>query len=181
MPELTKIDTDAQKMSYLQTMFQTIIYKDIVKRYTIKDIAYLEKLMQYLADIVGSPVSLRNIVDASVQAGWGDPSLATISNYLHYLQQPYLVHKVRRFDIKGKKILEHNEKYYFNDIGMRNFFKVDMQRDIGKLVENIVYLHLRKCGYTVYVGMIDGKEIDFIAEKGKKRCYIQATYMMPNS
>lgn len=180
MPELTSISSDAKKTSYLSTILQTIIYKDIVKRYTIKDIEYLEKLMQYIADIVGSQVSLRNIVQASKNYGRWEPSLATVSNYLNLLQQPYLIHKARRFDVRWKRILEHNEKYYFNDIGIRNFFKVDMKFDIGKLIENVVYLHLKKCWYMVYIGSFGEKEIDFVAQKWQEMCYVQASYLMPD-
>lgn len=178
LPELVSIENDAKKTSYISTIIQTIVYKDIVKRYTIKDVEYLEKIMHYIADVVGSQVSLRNIIKASKEYGRWEPSTATVSNYLNFLQQPYLIHKVRRFDVKWKKIIEHNEKYYFNDIGIRNFFKVDMKMDIGKLVENVVYLHLKKCGYTVYVWNIWDKEIDFVAQKGQDMCYIQVAYIM---
>lgn len=180
MPEVAMIASDAKKMWYLSTVLQTIIYKDIVKRHNIKDVEYLERLMHYIADIVGSQVSLRNIIQASKNYWWGEPSTATVSNYLNLLQQPYLIHKARRFDVKGKRILEHNEKYYFNDIGIRNFFKVDMQQDIGKLIENVVYLHLRKCGYTVYIGAFGEKEIDFVAQKWQDMCYVQVAYIMPD-
>jgi predicted AAA+ superfamily ATPase len=152
LPEVAKISTDAQKIQYLNTVLQTILYKDIIKRYSIREAAFLEKLLRYIADVVGSQISLRNIQEASAKYGRNEASLATVSKYLNYLQQPYLIHKVRRFDIKGKRLLEHNEKYYFNDLGMRNSFKVNLQEDIAKLIENVVYLHLKKCGYTVYVG-----------------------------
>lgn len=180
MPELVSIHSDSRKTSYISTIIQTIIYKDIVKRHAIKDVGYLEKLMHYIADVVGSQVSLRNIIQASKNYGRWEPSTATVSNYLNFLQQPYLIHKVRRFDVKWKKIIEHNEKYYFNDIGIRNFFKVDMKVDIWKLMENVVYLHLRKCGYTVYVWNIWDKEIDFVAQKWQDMCYVQVAYLMPN-
>jgi uncharacterized protein len=180
LPEVAMILSDAKKTAYISTVLETIIYKDIVKRNNIKDIAYLERLLHYIADVVGSQVSLRKIIQASKNYWWGEPSTATVSNYMTILQHPYLIHKARRFDIKGKKILEYNEKYYFNDIGIRNFFKVDMKQDIGKLIENIVYLHLKKCGYTVYIWSLGEKEIDFIGQKWQNMCYIQVAYIMPD-
>jgi len=87
---------------------------------------------------------LRNLQEASQKYGWNIVSLNTLGMYVSYLELPYLLHKVGRFDIHGKKMLEYNEKYYFNDIGVRNNLRVHMEMDIGKLLENMVYLHLRK-------------------------------------
>ncbi|MDR2190291.1 MAG: DUF4143 domain-containing protein [Candidatus Peribacteria bacterium] len=92
------------------------------------------------------------------------------------LQIPYMVHKVPRYDIHGKRLLEHNEKYFFNDIGLRNIIKLNEDLDKGKLLENIVFLHLKVKGYKVYVGNYYGKEIDFIAQKDTTIIYIQVAW-----
>ena len=101
-----------------------------------------------------------------------------MSNYTEILQVPFLIHKVERFDVEGKRILEHNKKFYFNDIGLRNSLKLVMEKDRAKLLENLVFLHLIKLGYTVRVGNLGDKEIDFIIQKGEKKAYIQVAYLL---
>jgi len=144
MPELTFIPETMNREAYLQSVLSTILLKDIISRFTVKEPVYLEKILNYLADTIGSQISLRNIKKSSQHYGREVASLTTLSTYISYLELPYLLHKVGRFDIHGKKILEYNEKYYFNDLGMRNSLRVHMEMDIGKLLENMVYLHLRK-------------------------------------
>lgn len=178
MPELTFINDEVEKEQYLQSVLNTILFKDIVTRFSIKEPAYLEKILNYFADTIGSPISLRNIQNASNTYGWDISSLTTLSTYIWYLELPYLMYKVWRFDIHGKKLLEHNEKYYFNDLWIRNALRVKIEVDIGKIIENIVYLHLRKMGYKIYIGNIGTKEIDFIAKKWNSITYIQVAYII---
>lgn len=174
MPEMLKMNNSISKVQYLESIKDTIFIKDIVKRFGIKDVSYLEKVLAYISDIIGNEISLRNMHNISKQFGrWDDASLSKLSNYVQMLQIPYMIHKVWRYDIHGKKILEHNEKYYFNDIGLRNSIKVKDDDDKAKLLENIVFLHLKKCGYKVYVGNYNGKEIDFVAHKWQEIVYIQ--------
>ncbi|MDR2416003.1 MAG: DUF4143 domain-containing protein [Candidatus Peribacteria bacterium] len=97
-------------------------------------------------------------------------------NYIQMLQVPYIIHKVSRYDIRGKRILEYNEKYFFNDIGLRNTIKLNEDLDKGKLLENMVFLHLKTKGYTVYIGNYYGKEIDFIAQRDATIVYIQIAW-----
>jgi predicted AAA+ superfamily ATPase len=134
--------------------------------------------LNYFADTIWSPISLRNIKNASQNYGRETPSLTTLSSYISYLELPYLMYRVWRFDIHWKKMLEHNEKYYFNDLWIRNNLRIHMEMDIGKIVENMVYLHLRKTGYKVYVWNIGTKEIDFIAKKWNEIIYIQVAYLI---
>lgn len=181
MPELVFMHDESEKESYLESVLNTILFKDIVTRFSIKDPAYLKKILNYFADTIGSPISLRNIKSSSQAYGRDISSLTTLSNYVTYLELPYLMHKVSRFDIHWKKTLEHNEKYYFNDLWIRNNLRVHMEMDIGKIIENIVYLHLRKMWYVVYVWNIGNKEIDFIAKKGNEITYIQAAYLIPDN
>lgn len=179
MPEMLKMDNPVSKVQYLESVKDTIFIKDIVKRFGIKDVSYLEKVLAYISDIIGSEISLRNMHNASKQFGrWDEASLSKLSNYVQMLQIPYMIHKVWRYDIHGKKILEHNEKYYFNDIGLRNSIKVKEDDDKAKLLENIVFLHLKRCGYKVYVGNYNGKEIDFVAQKWQEIVYIQVAWII---
>lgn len=178
MPELTFIEDESEKEDYLKSVLHTILFKDIVTRFSIKEPAYLEKILNYFADTVWSPISLRNIKNASQTYGRDVLSLTTLSTYVSYLELPYLMYKVWRFDIHGKKILEHNEKYYFNDLWMRNNLRVHMESDIGKIVENMVYLHLRKMWYKIYIWNNGIKEVDFIAKKGDEIIYIQVAYII---
>jgi predicted AAA+ superfamily ATPase len=174
MPEMVKMNNPISKIQYLELVKDTIFMKDIVKRFTIKDVSYLEKVLAYISDIIGSEMSLRNMHNASKQFGrWEDASLSKLSNYVQMLQIPYMIHKVWRFDIHGKKNLDHNEKYYFNDIGLRNSIKFKEDDDKAKILENIVFLHLKRYGYKVYVGNYNGKEIDFVAQKWQELVYIQ--------
>jgi len=180
MPELVFMDDESEKEDYLESLLNTILFKDIVTRLSIKEPAYLEKILNYFADTIWSPISLRNIKNSSQTYGWDISSLTTLSTYVSYLELPYLMYKVWRFDIHWKKMLEHNEKYYFNDLWIRNSLRVHMEVDIGKIVENMVYLHLRKMGYKVYIWNIGNKEIDFIAKKGNEITYIQVAYLIPD-
>lgn len=174
MPEMLKMNNPVSKVQYLESVKNTIFIKDIIKRFGIKDVWYLERVLAYISDIIGSEISLRNMHNASKEFGrWDEASLSKLSNYVQMLQVPYMIHKVWRYDIHGKKILDHNEKYYFNDIGLRNVIKVKEDDDKAKLLENIVFLHLKKCGYKVYVGNYNGKEIDFVAQKWQEIVYIQ--------
>lgn len=179
MPEMLKMDNPVSKVQYLESVKNTIFIKDIIKRFGIKDVWYLERVLAYISDIIGSEISLRNIHNASKQFGrWDEASLSKLSNYVHMLQIPYMIHKVWRYDIHGKKILDHQEKYYFNDIGLRNSIKIKEDDDKAKLLENIVYLHLKKCWYKIYIGNYNGKEIDFVAHKWQEIVYIQVARLI---
>ena len=102
-----------------------------------------------------------------------------ISNYIGFLTNAYIIDEVKRYDIHGRKIFETNEKYYFEDIGLRNrLIGINIRRDIEKLMENAVYLHLKKKGYKIYVGQLQNGEIDFVAEQDGQRIYIQVSYML---
>lgn len=178
LPELAFIQDESDKEEYLKATLYTIIFKDIVTRFSIKEPAYLEKILNYFADTIWSPISLRNIKNASQNYGRDIASLTTLSTYVSYLELPYLLYRTLRFDIHGKKLLEHQEKYYFNDLWIRNNLRVNIDIDIWKIIENMVYLHLRKMWYKVYIWTLGSKEIDFIAKKGNKITYIQVAYLI---
>ena len=164
---------------YLSNVFSTILLKDIVKREGIRNIEFIESLTHYTADNVGNLFSANNI-SRYLKSQRVNISTLQVINYLRCLQQAYLIHKVRRVDVAGMKTFEIGENYFFEDLGLRNcHLGFNLQRDIHKLIENAVYLHLLHCRYEVSTGQdSSGHEIDFVARRGDETIYVQATFMM---
>ena len=164
---------------YLGNVFSTILLKDIVKREGIRNVDFLESLVLYTADNVGNLFSANNI-SRYLKSQRVNISPLQVINYLRSLQQAYLIHKVRRIEVAGLKTFEIGDKYYFEDLGLRNcHLGFNLQRDIHKLIENAVYLHLLHCRFEVFTGQQSGgREVDFVARRGDKIIYIQATYLL---
>ena len=163
---------------YLGNVFSTILLKDIVKREGIRNVDFLESLILYTADNVGNLFSANNI-SRYLKSQRVNISPLQVINYLRSLQQAYLIHKVRRIEVNGLKTFEIGDKYYFEDLGLRNcHLGFNLQRDIHKLIENAVYLHLLHCRFEVFTGQQSGgREVDFVARRGDLIIYIQATYL----
>lgn len=165
-------------LEYLKNIYSTILLKDIIARENIRNVVFLENLSAYLADSVGSLFSALNI-SKYLKSQHQSMSHSAIINYLRLLSNAYIINKVQRYDIRGKRIFELNEKYYFEDIGLRNMLAgININKDIQKIMENAVFLHLKMLGYTVYVGKYDEYEIDFIAQKNNEQVYIQVAYLL---
>lgn len=164
---------------YLRNVYSTIILKDVVKREGIRNVDFLETLAIYTADNVGNLFSSNNI-SRYLKSQHVNISPIQVINYLKALQNAYLINKVRRIDVNGLKTFEIGDKYYFEDLGLRNcHFGFTMQKDIHKLMENAIFLHLSQKHYEVFTGQqTGGKEIDFVARKGDEVVYIQASYLM---
>lgn len=163
---------------YLKSLYSTILLKDVVSRENIRNVSLLENLVVYLADNTGSLFSAQNISKYLKSRQINIPTQSVI-NYLRALTNAYFIHKVSRADIKGLKIFEIGEKFYFEDLGLRNSIRpFNYRGDIGKLMENAVYLHLLRNRYIVYVGKSGDKEIDFMAEKNGERVYVQVAYQL---
>jgi len=162
---------------YLKNIYNTILFKDVVKRHRIRNIAFLERLTIYLADNAGSLVSAKKISDF-LKSQKTNISPNVVLNYLSHLESAFFILKVRRSDIAGKKIFEIGEKYYFEDLGLRHTIIGYQQADIGRILENLVFIHLKRSGYDITVGRIGGKEIDFACEKKGERLYVQVAYMI---
>lgn len=164
---------------YLGNVYSTILLKDIVKREGIRNVDFLESLALYTADNVGNLFSANNI-SRYLKSQHVSISPLQVINYLRSMQQAYLIHKVRRVDVSGLKTFEIGDKYYFEDLGLRNcHLGFNMQRDIHKLIENAVYLHLLHCRFEVFTGQQSGgREIDFVARRGDSIVYVQATYQL---
>lgn len=159
---------------YLRNIYDTILFRDVVSRNEIRDVAFLNKLLQFLADNTGSIVSAKKISDY-LKSQQSSKSVSVILNYLAFLENAYFIFKAKRKDIQGKKIFEVGEKYYFEDFGLRNSVVGFNISDVNKIIENAVYLQLIINGYKVYVGKKGDKEIDFIAERENEKLYIQVT------
>lgn len=178
MPGLININQADQPVNdYLMGVFSTVLLKDVVARYNIRNVPFLENLVRFLAGNTGSLVSAKSISDyLKSQKMAVSPNL--VLDYLAFQCNAYFVNKVKRMDITGKKVFEVGEKYYFEDIGLRNTACGYRPADIGKLLENVVYNHLALCGYDVYVGRQGVREIDFVAERRGETIYIQVCYLL---
>ena len=174
MPFLANLGLeDDTPFEYLRNVYSTILLKDVVARENIRNISFLENLVAYLADNIGSLFSANNI-SKYLKSQKIDISPQLTINYLRALTNAYFVHKVARSEIGGLKIFEIGEKYYFEDIGLRNSIVGFNQRtDLHKLLENVVYIHLLHQGYTVFVGKLGNREIDFTGDKNGAKIYVQ--------
>lgn len=177
MPELLFIEDEETRKNYLKNVLNSIILKDIVSRFNIRDIRLIEKILWFLANNTWSLVSITNITAYLKNQFKKEYSTKTIANYLKYLEYPFIVNEVQRYDLKWKKILEYVWKYYFSDIWIRNTFWFIYAQDIWKILENLVYLKLKQDWYTVYIWDNYWTEIDFVALKWWEKLYIQVCYM----
>jgi predicted AAA+ superfamily ATPase len=180
LPGLVKMGLDEQDAREYQTdVYHTVLLKDVIMRNKIRNVPFLENLVRFLADNAGKIISANSI--AKYMKSQGDSVTSTvIINYTKFLCDAYLLHKVNRYDIHGKKLFESNDKFYFEDNGLRNTLAGGSREgDIEKVIENIVYNHLKRLGYEVTVGQLQASEIDFVCNKPKgQRIYVQASYII---
>ena len=168
---------------YLRAVLDSVVLKDVVERYGIRSPSLLERILEFIADNIGSPTSARNIANylRSIRI---EASPQSVLDYLGYLTRSFALLRCPIENVGGKKVLEGIAKYYFQDLGLRSVVRNSTRSDISKIIENEVFIRLLADGWKVSTGRIGGRigerEIDFIAEKGQKRCYIQATYLMPD-
>lgn len=163
---------------YLQGVYNTILVKDIVRRKKVRNVPFLENLIKYVGDNIGKPLSATNIQNY-MTSNQNEVSKNLILKYLKATTEAFLVHNVTRYNLHGKKLLESNDKYYFGDVGLRNFIVGGRRaNDIEKIVENLVYQHLIRLGYKVTVGQMYATEIDFVGTKGDDTIYVQASYLI---
>ena len=184
LPGLVKIGLDEDDaIEYQKDVLSTVLLKDVISRNNIRNVAFLEKLTNFIADNVGKIVSATSISKFMKSQGT-NVSPDTIIDYAQYLEDAYIIHKVNRYDIHGKRLFESNDKFYFEDHGLRNAQAGGTREgDIEKVIENIIYQHLVSLGYKVNVGQLQAGEIDFVCTKkaGAKRMYIQAAYVIADN
>ncbi|MBO2524835.1 MAG: ATPase [Bacteroidetes bacterium] len=173
------IDNEEHVHDYLQGVLNTVVLKDIIERHNIRNVAFLNKLLQYLADNTGKPTSANNISNYMKKIGT-TVSTNVVVDYSSYFEEAYLVKCVQRYDIHGKKILETNGKYYFEDIGIRNLLSGlnRREKDIEKVLENVVYQHLTQLDFDVRIGQLQAGEVDFVCTKNDIKVYVQVCYLI---
>ena len=183
LPGLKKIGLDEQDArEYQMDIYSTVLLKDVIRRNNIRNVTFLENLAHFIADNAGKMCSANSIAKYMRSQGENITSSAII-NYARYLCESYMIQKVNRYDIHGKKIFESNEKYYFEDNGIRNaLVGGSRERDIEKVIENIIYNHLVRLGYDVMIGQLQVGEIDFVCTKPQgERIYMQAAYIIADN
>lgn len=178
MPVVLSLDED-YKLEYLNDLFDSIFNKDIVKRYKIKDLGILQRLVNFILDNVGKQFSAKNIIEY-LNNYKIDISRKTIYNYLKYLEEACLIYKVQRQDLEGKNILKLDEKYYVVDHGFCQAVIGRNKANISRILENIVFIELLRRNWDVKIGKIGDLEIDFVCHKFDKTIYIQVTYSLEN-
>lgn len=180
LPHLYRLGLENEDMvwEYIQNIYNTIVLKDVVQREGLRNVTLFENLMSYVSDNTRQLVSATSISKFLKSQRVELTPLSAI-NYLGAASNAYIVDKVRRYDIHGKRLLETNDKYYFEDLGLRNLLVgANRTKDIEKVMENAVYLHLKNLGYKICVGTLLNGEIDFVAEKTGKTVYIQVAYLL---
>ena len=180
----TMRDGEEKIDSYIEGIYNTVIVKDIEERQNrkekdpakrkITDIALLKNIAKYLASVIGSPVSVKNITDNIVSSG-RKVSQNTVDDYIEALTEAFIYYPVERYDISGKQILKQSVKYYVVDLGLRRYLLPKREYDLGYSLENLVYLELIRRGYNVTVGKVGTTEVDFVARKNEITQYIQVS------
>ncbi len=177
LPELFQLPNDETKRHYLSAIRDTVLLRDIVQRYNIKDARLLQDIFSFLVINASNLISISSIVNYFAGKN-RKTNYETIANYIEYLKNTFLVHQVDRFNIKGKEVLSGNSKYYINDLSFKNYLYTGFEYGYGYMLENIIYLQLINSGYNVYIGYMRNKEIDFVATKNNKTIYLQVAYLL---
>ena len=172
-PYLINLENSSDKIAYLESIYNTVIMKDVINRKKVNDPLILESMCRFLFDNIGSNVSTKKISDTLSSAGRKN-SVHTIEEYLNSLLESYILYKVNRYDIKGKQLLKTQEKYYLSDLGLKTYLLgKSYNRDLGHILENVIFLELKRRGYRIYIGKNDVNEIDFVVETEDDFMYIQ--------
>jgi uncharacterized protein len=174
LPYVSQIKDEASKLSYIEGIYNTIVVRDLIERKKINDVGLLKDILKYILDTIGNPISSKKITDYLSSNG-RKTSHTTIGNYLDALEEAFIIYKVERYDVRGKLRLSSLGKYYVADVGFRSFALGDKQYNIGSVLENIVFLELKRRGYNVNIGKIDSLEIDFIAANNNDKKYYQVS------
>lgn len=188
LPYLASLNDNARKAEYLSSLNQTLYLKDIVERNKIANEDEFSELMNVMASSIGSPCNPNKIANTFKSVKKVSLAPQTIAKYLSFMEDAFIVEKSVRYDIKGRKYIGTLSKYYFQDVGLRNALLNFRQVEETHLMENVIYNELRRCGYSVDVGMIEVRsatqrkqlEVDFVANKGDKRYYIQSAFALPD-
>lgn len=191
LPLVVSMNTDERKASYLKAQQKNVYINDVIERNDIKNDAELVSLVEIISSSIGSLSNPKKLSDTFKSTAGINIDPKTISLYLKYLEEAFLIEKTERYDVKGKKYMSTPYKFYFSDLGIRNSFINFRQPEETHIMENVIYLELKRRGYNVDVGVIELKErtekeyaykqleVDFIANKGNNKIYIQSAFSMP--
>jgi len=192
LPHVLTLETPKKKIDYIKRLYTTVYINDIVERYKIKGESELKELIQIIASAIGSPTNPNKLANTFKSLKNVSLSNKTIDNYLTYLCESFLTERAIRYDIKGKKYRNTLSKYYFTDVGVRNAILDFRQQEENHIMENVIYNELKIRGFQVDVGVVEhrttdknGKrvrkqyEVDFVANQGSQRYYIQSAFIMP--
>lgn len=180
LPELFHLPEEETKRQYVSAIKDTVLLRDIIQRYQIKDAKLLEDLFVYTVNNASNLFSITNIVNYFKSKN-RKTNYETLANYLQYIENTYLIHRVERFNVKGKETVSGQYKFYINDLAYKNYLYSGYGYGIGYLLENAVYIQLIQAGYKVYVGTLRNAEIDFVAQKADKTIYIQVCYLLSDT
>ena len=192
LPQVALIDDIPKKKSFLKNLFQSTYLRDIIERNSVRNDEGLEELVRILASAIGSPTNPLKISDTFKSVSHQSINRQTISNYISYLLDAYMISEAMRYDVKGRKYIGTNSKYYFSDIGIRNAIINFRQQEPTHIMENVIYNELKGRGYSVDVGNVEiwqtnvagqrirsNLEIDFVVNNDDERIYVQSAYSMP--
>jgi len=177
MPSIQSIDDEYVKTNILEDIYNSIIINDILTKHSIKDVDLFKRFLRYLINSTSQTFSKKSITNYLKNEN-KQTSRTTITNYTQYIEESLFSHKVRRNDLIGKKELKTEEKYYLTDHGFHHIIIDDNKKWIPRILENIIYIELLRRGYTVHIGKIKNKEVDFVCEKNKSKIYIQVSYIL---
>lgn len=189
LPLVVEMKTDERKMNYLKEQMQNVYMNDVIERNNIRNDSELIELVQIISSSIGSLSNPKKMSDTFKSKEGINIDSKTINSYLKYLEEAFIIEKANRYDVKGRKYINTPYKFYFSDIGIRNSFINFRQQEETHIMENIIYLELRRRGFNVDVGLVEYRtaniykqlEIDFIANKGNNKFYIQSALDMPSN
>ena len=176
MPSTYDYGGDDKKL-VIMDLYNSIVLKDIIQRNNVKNVDLLDRIMRFVMYNIGQPFS-PNKVYKRLKQDMVNLSVNTIYNYLKFFENACLIYQVKREDLQGKKILRYDEKYYLCDLGFRQALIGNNQRDITRVIENIVYMELLRRGYEITIGKVSNLEVDFVCKKQNKPIYIQVSYLL---
>ncbi|MCI4444456.1 MAG: ATP-binding protein [Candidatus Aminicenantes bacterium] len=174
---MLSLDNETQVFEYINAILSTVLYKDLMERYKIREPEALGRILKYVFDNLGNVTTARSISNFLKNQRL-KLTVDTTMNYLNFMEAAFLISRVKRFDLKGKRLLEIYEKIYPADAGLRHGLIGYSDKDISQILELIIYNELRSRGYNVYIGVFDNREVDFVVEKGPEKLYIQVCYLL---
>jgi predicted AAA+ superfamily ATPase len=179
LPELYRLEGEEIRRNYLASLRDSIVLRDIVQRHQVRDSALLNRLIDFVTDSQGAMISV-NKMAGTLAAEGVKTNVETLGAYLGYLCEAYFIHEVQRYDIKGRRLLAGERKYYLNDLAFKSQLMSGANPSAGRMLENIVYLHYRREGYRIHTGRVGQGEIDFVLQKGDEVKYAQVCYLLGN-